>query len=89
MLTKDFLDPDAIATGQTTVFDQLPKRRLREKLKGIPGGELVTGWGVDIEESEDLSGRSLLIDVLLWLTLGGFAAAVFNLVQTLHDQRTL
>ena len=89
MLTRDFLDPDAIATGQTTVFDQLPKRRLREKLKGEP----VTGWGLYIEEESEELTRGKQIFVLVIVILSTFLLIsliefVLNIVQFVIGSRS-
>jgi hypothetical protein len=90
MLTRDFLDPDAIATGQTTVFDQLPKRRLREKLKGTPGGQRVTGWGLHIEESEKSSETSPLIFLSIMLLVIGVTSglALRQALESWQDSTT-
>jgi len=49
MLKQDFLDPNAIAIGQRTLFDQLPKRRFSGRLPAIPGGE-IAHWGLYVEK---------------------------------------
>ena len=62
MLRQDLLYPDAIAAGQRTVLDQLPKRRLPGQLKAIPGSD-VTGWGLYIETKPSLSRNGIAVSI--------------------------
>ena len=70
MLKQDLLDPDAIAAGQRTVLDQLPKRRLSEQLRAIPGSD-VTGWGLYIEAKRS-STRGCFVFLFLAIVIIGF-----------------
>jgi len=71
MLKQDLLDPDAIAAGQRTVLDQLPKRRLPGQLKAIPGSD-VTGWGLYIEAKRSSSRRGCCLFLFLAIVVLGF-----------------
>ena len=48
-LMGDFQYPLEIIAGQTSTLNQLPKRRQPEELRATPK-EMVTGWGLHIEE---------------------------------------
>jgi len=85
MLKQDFLDPDAIATGQKTFFDQLPKRRSPGLLAAIPGGD-VTYWGLYIEKTLYSSGHGianhwgLCIEEKLYSSRRGIAIAMSMII---------